>query len=113
MLPRTCDLPLTAAANGVRVAVRLTPRARADRIEGVASAADGGSVLKVSVTAPPAESRANAALVALLSKASGVPRRDISIVGGVKSRNKTMHIAGEPQALLRRLAAALAVLPAA
>jgi uncharacterized protein (TIGR00251 family) len=105
--------PLSAAANGVRVAIRLTPRARADRIDGIAAAADGGSVLKVSVSAPPAENRANDALIAVLAKEWGVPRRDIAIVVGGKSRNKIVHIAGEPQALMRRLAAALAALPAA
>jgi uncharacterized protein YggU (UPF0235/DUF167 family) len=42
-----------------------------------------------------------------------VPRRDISIAGGAKTRNKTLHIAGEPEALKRRLAAAIAAFPAA
>ena len=97
----------------MRVAVRLTPRARADRIDGITVSADGGSVLKVSVAAPPIENRANEALVALLSKTWGVPRRDVSIVGGAKSRNKIVHLAGEPSALMRRIAAALSALPAA
>jgi uncharacterized protein len=97
----------------VRVAVRLTPRAGADRIEGIAAPRDGGSVLKVSVTAPPAGNRANEALIALLAKEWRVPRRDIAIAVGSKSRNKLVHIAGEPRALLQRLAAALAALPAA
>ena len=104
---------LTAAADGVRVAIRLTPRARADRIDGIAASADGGFVLKVAVTAPPVENRANDALIAAIAKAWGLPRRDISIVGGSKSRNKIVHIAGEPRALLQRLAAALGGLPAA
>jgi uncharacterized protein len=97
----------------VRVAIRLTPRARADRIEGVAASADGGFVLKVAVTAPPVENRANDALIAVLAKAWRLPRRDIAIVGGGKSRNKTVHIAGEPRGLLQHLAAALGGLPAA
>ena len=96
----------------MRVAVRLTPRARADRINGVASATNGGSVLKVSVTAPPAEHRANDALIALLAKEWGLRRRDLTLAGGGKSRNKIVHVAGEPRALLKRIAAALAALPA-
>ena len=104
---------LTAAADGVRVAIRLTPRARADRIDGIASTADGSAVLKVAVTAPPAENRANDALIAVLAKAWGLPRRHISIVGGGKSRNKIVHVAGETRALRQRLAAALAQLSAA
>ena len=67
-------------------------------------------VLKVSVTAPPAEYRANDALIALLAKEWGLRRRDLTLAGGGKSRNKIVHIAGEPQTLLQRLAAALAQL---
>jgi uncharacterized protein YggU (UPF0235/DUF167 family) len=95
----------------VSLAVRLAPRARANRIDGVIRSAAGMPVLKVSVTAPPAEGRANEALTALLAKEWGLPRRDLALVGGGKSRNKLIHIAGEPQALLQRLAAALAAMP--
>jgi uncharacterized protein YggU (UPF0235/DUF167 family) len=67
--------------------------------------------LKVSVTAPPAEHRANDALIALLAKEWGLSRRDLTLAGGGKSRNKIVHIAGEPHTLLKRLVAALAELP--
>ena len=97
----------------MRIAVRLTPRARADRLDGVAHLADGATVLKASVTAPPAEDRANDALLHLLAKELGVARRDLSIVGGRKSRNKLIHVAGDPAALGRRLTASLATLPVA
>ena len=97
--------------DGVRVAIRLTPRAGANRIDAIARSAEGAAVLKVSVTAPPAEHRANEALIALLAKEWRLPRRDVSIVGGAKNRNKTVHIVGEPRALLIKLAAALASLP--
>jgi hypothetical protein len=105
--------PLTAAPDGVRVPIRLTPRSRADHIDGIVVTADGSPVLKVSVTAPPAENHANDALIAVLAKEWRLPRRDISIVAGAKSRTKTVHIAGEPQELMRRLAAALTGLPTA
>jgi len=98
---------LCAAADGVRVVVRLTPRARADRLDGIAHLADGAAVLKVSVTAPPLEDRANDALLQLLAKEWGLPRRDLALVGGRKSRNKIVRIAGEPAALMRRLASAI------
>jgi hypothetical protein len=102
---------LRAVANGVRVAVRLTPRGRADRLLGIARLADGSPVLKVSVTAPPAEGRANDALLQLLAREWGVPRRDLAIVGGLKSRSKTVRVDGEPALLLKQLGAALAALP--
>ena len=69
------------------------------------------AVLKVSVTAPPAEGRANDALLQLLARQWELPRRDLAIVGGQKSRSKIVHIAGEPASLLQRLGAALAALP--
>jgi uncharacterized protein len=97
-------------ADGVRVSVRLTPRAGADRLAGVAEAS-GGPVLKATVTAPAEAGRANAALEELLARACRVPRRDVAIVGGLKSRNKLVHVTGDPQALSARLAAALAALP--
>ena len=56
---------------------------------------------------------ANDALLALLAKSWGVPRRDLAIVGGAKSRNKTVHVAGDPAELLKRLAALLSSLSAA
>ncbi len=101
---------MAATADGVRVAVRLTPRAQADRLDGIARRADGAPALKVSVTAPPAEGRANDALLQLLAREWKVPRRDLAIVGGRKSRSKTVRIAGEPVSLLKRLGATLAAL---
>ncbi|HEV2335572.1 MAG TPA: DUF167 family protein [Stellaceae bacterium] len=95
----------------MRIAVRLTPRARADRLIGVARLGDGAPILKVTVTAPPAEGRANAALLQLLAKEWNVPRRDLAILGGQKSRNKVVGITGDPALLLKRLGAALATLP--
>jgi len=96
-------LLLSGAADGVRFSVRLTPRARAERIEGVAE-----GKLKVAVTAPPAENLANEALLRLLARECRLPRRSLSIVGGTKSRNKTVHISGDPAAVTARLAALVA-----
>jgi len=87
----------------VRVAIRLTPRARSERIDGIA-----GAALKVSVTAPPAENQANEALLRFLAREWRVPRRDLSIAVGAKSRNKIVHIAGEPAELMVRLARTIA-----
>ena len=87
----------------MRVAVRLTPRARAERIDGVAAGA-----LEVSVTAPPAENQANEALLRLLAQEWRLPRRELSLAQGGKSRNKIVHVAGEPAELLARLTALIA-----
>lgn len=95
----------------MRVAVRLSPRARTERLDGIVHLADGSPALKVSVTAPPADGRANDALLHLLAKEWGVPRRDLAIVGGRGSRNKLVHVAGDPASLLPRLGEMIAALP--
>jgi len=97
------ELPLLVVADGVRVAIRLTPRARAARLDGVA---DGR--LKVAVTAPPAENQANEALLRLLAREWRLPQRSLAIVGGAKSRDKLVHIAGDPRELIARLSPLLA-----
>lgn len=91
--------------------MRLIPRARTDRILGIARLADGAPVLIVSVTAPPVDSRANDALMGLLAKEWGLARRGLALVGGPKNRNKLVRIAGDPAVLLPRLTAVLAALP--
>ena len=87
----------------MRVAVRLTPRARAERIDGVA-----GGRLRIAVTAPAAEHRANDALLRLLAREWRLPRRDLSIALGAKSRDKLVHVDGDPAELMQRLGAAIA-----
>jgi len=81
------------------VAIRLTPKARADRVHAVVADRDGPA-LKVTVTAPPEDGKANAALLALLADAWSLPRRSLSLRGTTTSRRKVVHVAGDP-ALLR------------
>jgi uncharacterized protein len=80
----------------------LTPRASAERISDVV---DGK--LRVAVTAPPVDNQANEALRRLLAKHWRLPRRDLSIVAGATSRNKIVHVAGDPAELMARLASFL------
>lgn len=99
------DSPFTAVPDGVTVVVRLTPRASRAAVEGAARDADGSSVLKVRVTAPPADGAANAALVKLLAKRWRVPARSITIAMGARDRRKLVHVAGDPEALMRTVVA--------
>lgn len=87
----------------MRLAVRLTPKAARARIQGVAREADGRVVLKVAVTEPPEGGKANAALVKLLAKTWKLTKSDVTVVAGATDRRKTLHIAGEPGMLRRRL----------
>ena len=95
--------PFAAAPDGIRVRVRVSPRAGRGRIDGLAAEPDGGVALKVAVTAAPEGGKANAALVRLLAREWGVAKSAVTVAGGAASRRKTLHVAGETRALLRAL----------
>jgi len=90
-------------ADGVRLAVRLTPKSSADRLLGVIADDAGRSALKAAVTAAPENGKANAALEKLLAKTLGLPRTTVSVVSGHTARAKLVHLAGDPPDLLARL----------
>lgn len=71
------------------LAVRVTPRASRDAIDGEYQGA-----LKVRVTAPPVDDRANEAVRKLLAERLNVPLSAAKILSGEKSRNKRVQIAG-------------------
>ncbi len=96
-------LPFVAAPDGVKVLVRLSPRANADRVTGTALDADGKALLKVAVRVPPEKGRANEAMIALLAKTWRLPKSRLTIAAGAASRRKTVTIAGDPQALMQYL----------
>ena len=81
-------------------AVRVTPRASRDAIEGEYQCA-----LKVRLTAPPLEDRANEALRRLLAARLNVAVSTVRIVGGEKSRNKRVSVAGVTRAQVASLSA--------
>ena len=83
--------------------MRLTPKGGRDCIDGIELLADGRSVLKVRVAAPPSEGEANTALVRLLAKAVGVPPRDVSLIAGATARIKRLAVSGDPPTLIAAL----------
>lgn len=89
---------------GLRVRVRLTPKAARTVVTGLRAGAGGEPALAASVTAVPEKGRANAALVKLLAKEWGVAKSAIGIAAGASARDKTVHIAGDGKALATRLA---------
>ena len=97
--------------DGVRVAVRLSPRASSNRLLGVVATAEGGRAVKASVTAPAQDGQANEALLQLLARTWRLPRRDLSIVVGAASRKKIVHVAGDPDELIVKLSREIASLP--
>jgi uncharacterized protein len=102
------DLPWREASTGVVLRVRLTPKSYRDAIEGVEATADGPAI-KARVRAVPEDCAANAALEKLVASWLDVPRRDVSLVSGGKSRVKSLAIAGDPSALAAALRKALAL----
>jgi uncharacterized protein (TIGR00251 family) len=105
------DSLIAPTRNGLSVAIRLSPRARSDRLLGIVATAEGGRAVKASVTAPAQDGQANEALLQLLARAWRLPRRDLSIVVGAASRNKIVRVAGDPDELIAKLSRELAGLP--
>ena len=66
---------------------------------------DGSAVLRLRVKAVPDKGRANAAVVALLAKALGVPKSAIAVTAGETARIKTLSVVGDAVALVARLEA--------
>jgi uncharacterized protein (TIGR00251 family) len=87
-------------AEGATLAVRAQPGARKNAVLG-----EQAGALKVSVTAPPEDGRANAALVELLKDWLGVKRSQVELIAGQTSRNKVFLIRGvTADALTARIA---------
>lgn len=69
------------------IIVKVAPRAKENKIVGYKD-----NILRVRITAPPVEGKANKALVAFLADAWGVPQSSIRIVRGELSREKTLEV---------------------
>lgn len=83
------ELQLRQTADGLEVRLHVQPRAKRPEISGTHNGA-----LKVKVTAPPVDDAANRALVDYFSDLLGVPKSNLQIVSGLKSREKTLRIKG-------------------
>ncbi len=82
-------IPIHQNDQGVSFAVKVHPRAKKDGITG-----EVGDAIKLSLTTPPVEGRANEACIEFLAKLLKVPRSSVSIASGLSSRNKVVRIAG-------------------
>ena len=105
--PSTTPIDSAGFASGtaIRIAVRVTPRGGADRIEGVTPAGE----LRVRVRAAPAEGAANEALARTVADACGVAPSAVGIVRGGTGRTKLIAIEGVDGDALRRRWPGLAV----
>lgn len=87
----------------IRLAVRLTPNGGRDAIDGIDADAEGECHVKIRAAAIPEKGKANQALIALLSKALGIPKSSIQLTSGDTSRKKVLRIDGAPKDLMERL----------
>ncbi len=104
---RSAIQPVTG---GLRVALRVTPKASRAGIMGIETDAAGGAVLKVRVCEPPQGGKANAAAIKLLAKAWKLPKGALRVVAGQTVRRKTLLVEGDPAELVPRLEAWLSEL---
>jgi uncharacterized protein (TIGR00251 family) len=82
-------LTLHATSDGATFAVKVHPRARKTAITGAL-----GDALKLSITAPPVEGKANRACIEFFAKLLKVPRSSVTIASGESSRNKVVQVTG-------------------
>ncbi len=85
-------------AGGLVFDVLVTPRAARERVGPVLEGR-----LKISVTAPPVEGEANAAVCALLARTLRVPKSAVSVLRGDTGRRKTVLVRGATRASIDAL----------
>ena len=84
-------------ASGVTFSVRVQPRAKRNAVVG-----ELGEALKIALTAPPIDGRANQACIEFLAELLDLPRSSLAIISGHSSRNKVVRVTGLSSDTLRQ-----------
>jgi uncharacterized protein (TIGR00251 family) len=82
-------IPIQESNDGVTFAARVHPRAKKNAITG-----EVGDALKISLTAPPIDGKANEACIEFFAKLLKVPRSSVTIASGQSSRKKVIRVVG-------------------
>jgi len=90
-------IALHEAASGITFSVKVQPRARRNAIVG-----EFGSALKIALTAPPIDGRANEACIEFFANLLDLPRSSVAIATGQNSRNKVIRVTGLSAEEVRR-----------
>jgi uncharacterized protein (TIGR00251 family) len=90
-------IPIHETPAGATFAVKVHPRAKKNAITG-----EYGDALKVALTAPPVDGRANEACIEFFANLLKVPRSSVTIASGETSRNKVIRVAGVSADEVRR-----------
>ena len=83
-------------ADGCTVSVRVHPGAKKNAVTGL----HGGAV-KIALSAPPVDGKANEALIAFVAERLGLPRARVALVSGATNRSKTLRVTGKSAAEVR------------
>jgi len=75
--------------NNLIIKIKVEPRSSKSGIVG-----PYGDALKVKLTSPPVEGKANKELIEVLAKGYGIPKKNIEIISGQSSKNKTVKLIG-------------------
>ena len=89
-------LDLHENVRGVSLTVKVQPRARRTAIIG-----EAGGVLRIALTAPPVEGRANQACIDFLAELMGLPKSAVTIISGEHGRKKVVRLAGISASVVR------------
>lgn len=82
-------IPIRETAAGILFQIRVVPRASREGVAGLQ-----GEALKLRITDPPVEGRANEACIRLIAELLGVKRAQVAIVAGQTARTKIVAVAG-------------------
>ena len=82
-------IPIKEAKDAITFAVKVHPRAKKNAITGVV-----GEAVKLSLTSPPVDGKANAATVEFFAQLFAVPKSSVTIAAGETSRNKIIRVSG-------------------
>ena len=82
-------IPVRQHGSDVSFAIRVHPRAKKNAITG-----EVGDALKLALTAPPVDGKANEACIDFFAKLLKVPRSSVTIAAGQTNRNKVIRVAG-------------------
>ncbi len=82
-------IPIKETADGIVLQIQVLPRSSQGKLAGCQ-----GDFLKIKLTAPPVEGRANEEAVRFLADVFGIKKDQVRITGGLKAKKKTIAIKG-------------------
>ena len=82
-------MAITNNKKEITIKVKVEPRSSKSGIVG-----PYGDCLKVKLTSPPVDGKANKELIEVLAKEYRIPKKNVEIVSGHNSKNKTVKLVG-------------------